>query len=431
MNLKRILGLCIIALGLTLCGEGLWVLSGPIEYYRATVKIKIESDTTSDVPTNGSHDISYDPYFFETELEVIGGDIVLSNVVEALDLNSTLGKRYGRTLETAETILLLRERMNLQVLRNTKIVEIRVSDEDPKEAARMANGIAKAYLDYRVAQRKRLMANGVEMLDEDLRREETKVLLMQSNLDQLREQLHISDTNNLNNVYSPLINNETVQHLKELSIEDEANYKILKNELAKLQSIQATNPAALRDVLPTMCSDDMLAGLQAELDSNKRKLASEANGAGGVSSDRAAIQTSIADLNKKIDARVNGIMMTLETRVDGAKTELDTLNTRLKELEPTALPAPYWEAKWNLESEKRTYELLKAKIQAFKNEDMAISQKFIPVAVIDPAVLPTAPSGPNRKLGAVLLVCGLTMAGFGFNSIRSAGTKEENVVKPV
>jgi uncharacterized protein involved in exopolysaccharide biosynthesis len=434
MKRKRNFGPLAMVAGLGLCVIGVSMLPGPTEY-QAAVKMRIEPDPAPDVPTIGSYDNPYDPYFFETELKAISSDIVLSNVVETLDLNTEWGKRDGRSLDTAETIKLLRPRMDLSLLQNTKIVEIRVTDEDPNEAARIANGIAKAYLDYRIAQHSLQMTNGIKMLEEDLRKEETKISLMQSNVDSLRQSLEIHDTDPVSAVYSPTINNETVQHLNELMIEDEANYVKLNDEYKHLQSLQATNPAALRDVLPMLCSDGMLAGLLRELDDNTRKLAAETNAAGGASSGHAALQDSIVDINKKIDARMDGIMSTLQTRVDGAESELNTLSNRLKQVEGADMAelnrgAPYWEAKMNLESEKSTHDLLKAKIEADK-EDAATIPRWISAAAVDPAVPPTAPSGPNRKLGAVLLVFGLAMTGFGFNSLRRAGIREETGPKPV
>ena len=362
--------------------------------------------------------VPYDPYFLETEFKAMVSEMVLSNVVETLDLNTAWGKRYGRTLDTAETIKLLGPQIDIENPPNTRLVEIRVTDEDPNEAARIANAIAEAYKDYRIAQHDRQMAAGIKALEEGYVKEEAKISLMQSNLDLLRRQLNIDGNNPPSNQAPlPTINLEQQQHVKELLSEDEAGYLKLKNELVRLQSLQATNPAVLRDVLPTMTSDDMLADLLRKLDENTRKLAAETNGVGGISPDRAALQTSIAHLNNQIDNRVAGIMITLQTRVDSAKTALDTIYRRLEELD--AARGPYWEAKDKLEQEKETAELLKVNIEFDKKDDSI--PKRIPVEVIDPAVPPKSPSGPSRELGVSFLICGLMISGFGFYSLRNAG----------
>ena len=90
---------------------------------------------------------SYDPYRIQTELEVIQSEAVLDGVIEALDLVRKWGRRYGggRDLERAETLALLRKRLELRPVRNANVIEIRVYDDKADEAAKIANEIAEAY----------------------------------------------------------------------------------------------------------------------------------------------------------------------------------------------------------------------------------------------------------------------------------------------
>jgi uncharacterized protein involved in exopolysaccharide biosynthesis len=296
MNRKLIFGPCAMVVGLTLCVVGLWILLSPVEY-QAAAKIEIEPEMVSDGPSGDTY-VPYDPYFFETELKAISSDMLLSNVVETLNLSTKWGKRYGRTLETSETISLLRWQIDLRLPRNSKIVEICVTDEDPNEAARIANGIAKAYSDYRIAQHERQMANGIKMLEEDSQKEEIKIKVRQARVEELRKQLHLT-------------NNEP---------------------------------------------DDILKAHYPE----------------------------------------------------------------------------YYEAKQALGHEKFVQELLKAKIESERAEiNGEAIPKTIYVVEIAPAVPPTAPIGPNHKLGAVLSACGLAMSGFGFYSLRMSNNREEIKSKPV
>src|SRR5436309_2878249 len=126
------------------------------ESFSSTARIKIERDQTdisglSERPWAGS----YDPYFIQTEFEVIQSEVILGKVIQDLDLNKEWGKRFsnGETLKTPETIGLLRSRMNLRPVRNTGLIDIRVYSDRPEEAARLANAIAKAYKDHRQEQR--------------------------------------------------------------------------------------------------------------------------------------------------------------------------------------------------------------------------------------------------------------------------------------
>src|SRR6187399_2488314 len=57
------------------------------ESFSSTVRIKIERDS-SDIEgfTKPNYVGSYDPYFIQTEFEVIQSEVILSQVVEQLDL---------------------------------------------------------------------------------------------------------------------------------------------------------------------------------------------------------------------------------------------------------------------------------------------------------------------------------------------------------
>ncbi len=91
--------------------------------FQSTVRVKVERNASTSAGQNESPAASsgYDPYFFQTEFEVIRSGVVLGNVIEALDLNAKWGKRYagGEKLKTPETITLLKGRMDLRAVRNT------------------------------------------------------------------------------------------------------------------------------------------------------------------------------------------------------------------------------------------------------------------------------------------------------------------------
>lgn len=186
MTAKLASRLLVLIIGLALCIGGLCLLLRPAEY-RATVQIKIEPDIRDESGT------IYDPYFLETELKAMWSREVLSNVIETLNLNEGWGKRYGGggTLETDETIKLLRQRLELEPIQNSKLVDISVWDENPDEAARIANAIADAYIKYRNEQHREQFENGIKVLEKQYQEDEAQIQLLQGNVDQLRKQLNI------------------------------------------------------------------------------------------------------------------------------------------------------------------------------------------------------------------------------------------------
>jgi hypothetical protein len=98
------------------------------------------------------------PWFPLTESEVIASEPVLANVVERLNLAEQWGRRRpgGAPLKRAETLDALKRKLDLAVVRNTELLEIRIRSAGPAEAAKLANTIAETFVAYRRDQNRRI-----------------------------------------------------------------------------------------------------------------------------------------------------------------------------------------------------------------------------------------------------------------------------------
>jgi uncharacterized protein involved in exopolysaccharide biosynthesis len=188
---KQILGVTLLISGLALGGVGLWLLMSPSKYV-ATVRIRMESDVTDSYPPGT---VVYDPYFIQTTFEVIQSQLVLSNVITKLNLNQVWGEKYfgGRPLKLTETIAILKNRMSLAPIRNTKLVAITFYSDNPNEAAQIANAIAEAYIDYRAKSRRELTTQGLDILQQQFRDQEKQIAVLQNQVAVLRQQFGIPD----------------------------------------------------------------------------------------------------------------------------------------------------------------------------------------------------------------------------------------------
>jgi uncharacterized protein involved in exopolysaccharide biosynthesis len=132
------------------------------ESFLSTARVKLTLNTAEAPQTPGSRAPSgaYDPHLLATECEVMQSEEILGSVIKALDLDRKWGKRYGRgePLKPAETMALLKSRMDLRPVRNASVIAIGVYAEEPDEAARIANEIAQTY-------RNRNHAFRVEIID--------------------------------------------------------------------------------------------------------------------------------------------------------------------------------------------------------------------------------------------------------------------------
>jgi capsular exopolysaccharide synthesis family protein len=360
----------------------------------------------------------YDPYLIQTEFEIMQSEKVLGRVIDSLDLNDKWGAKYngGTPLKTEDTMQLLKQRMSLSPERNTKLIDITVYSEDKDDAARLANGIAQAYQDYRLALRNTNTMNGIAVLVSEFQAEEDRIQAVQTNVDQLRKELNIVDADPNATAPTPTLTQEQLQNYKDKQIEQEEEFMKLNVELTGLQLLQATNAVELRDVLPTTFSDSALSDLLGRLNQADQTLA-ELKVDYSTNYPDVIRQQKLADeLNIEIDARVKGIMDGLSTRVKSLKASLDTVTATVedaitKDQEEAVRGQPYWELKRKLSNMFDLHKLLQAKI-ADEKIDLEIPTTSM-VTIIDQAQPGKAPVRPNKTLNIVLgIVIGL-MVGVG------------------
>ena len=143
-------GVVFLVVGAVLFSAGIFMLARPNEY-RAVARIKVHREVQ---PPRPGDPVVYDPYFIQTEFEVIQSEVVLGKVVEKLDLASEWRKKraVGDRLKPVEAIDVLKRQMDLRPVRNTELIEIGVTSHDPAEAAKLANTIAEAFRGFRLEQ---------------------------------------------------------------------------------------------------------------------------------------------------------------------------------------------------------------------------------------------------------------------------------------
>jgi uncharacterized protein involved in exopolysaccharide biosynthesis len=189
-RLKSFPALALLLAGVALFGAGLWLLLSPAQYL-ATARIKIQPDSED---VNGNEQgMAYDPYFLQTYFEIIQSQLVLSNVIATLNLNTQWADKFGggTPLKTLESVRIIKNHLRLAPVRNTKFILISYQSDDPNEAATMANAIGKAFKDFWIAARRQTITNGRQIFTEQFQKEVTVIKTMQEQLEQMRTQLNV------------------------------------------------------------------------------------------------------------------------------------------------------------------------------------------------------------------------------------------------
>jgi polysaccharide biosynthesis transport protein len=384
------------------------------ESYASTCRIKVENDVNDSAGGSAmtAAQMPYDPYFIQTTFEIMQSQLVLSNVISALNLNTEWGKKYfnGETLKTTETMEILKGRMALAPVRNTKLIAITVYSDDAKEAATLANTIAEAYKNYRLDTRRQTTTKGLEVLENQYLEESNRIWSTQAQIENLRRDLGISGDQAEATGYTPTLTTEMLQRYHDQKIEGERAYKELDVQLQQLKSLDRNR---LRDVLPGVVNDGALSELLGKLHEAQQRIAALKIDYAADNNVVTRVQTLIDTLNLQIEDRVTGILSQLESQVSAKKAALDALNQQVEEAKAkdqieAAKNQPYYNAKRDLEQMRSQHNLLYLKIEAERLD--AEIPKTSMVQVTDRAEPGKAPVKPNKTVNIVLgLIFGLIM----------------------
>jgi capsular exopolysaccharide synthesis family protein len=399
--------------------------------YSSSARIKVERDQTDISAVSGPQvPNGYDPYFIQTEFEVIKSEIILTNVVTDLEngarqksnapgvddeiRNMFIGRTDNEKMEIVKRLI------DLRTVRNTSLIDINVYAGTPSVAATMANSVARTYRQYRLDQRKKLTTEGIDALQARLQEQEEKIHEAQTNVDYLRAKCKVSDYMSGGNQPTVLITAETLRHLEQLRIESQAELVRQQTLLDKLNTMK-DDPDKLAGTIPTTgIQDQLLGSLLEQRTVADQRLVAITKEYGPDNTEYKKASGMAEDLKKKIKERVIDILAGLETRVASLGQSLTNLQTEVEnaiktDLQKASESQPYWEAKQHLDELQRFNTFLYSKILGEKT-DLQLPKNSM-VEIIDTAKPIMKPVKPNKTLNIGLgiiigLVVGVGLAFF-------------------
>src|SRR5277367_4860474 len=210
------------------------------EAYASKARIKVERDVT-DVPgVSGQPSFTgvYDPYFIQTEFEVIQSERILDTVIKNLDLNTTWASRYNQPkFRNSETRSMLRRMIDLRPVRNTSLIDVTVYSEEKEEAKNIANMIAEVYSEYRRNQRKTVIEGGLNAFKKELSEQETLVKDQEEEVERLRKKYKVVDTEPQSTQPGSSLGPLNIVHYNSILIEAETTLVKQRTLLNKLKEL--------------------------------------------------------------------------------------------------------------------------------------------------------------------------------------------------
>lgn len=386
------------------------------ETFVSATRIKVEKDTPDVQAWEASRSYSgmyYDPYWVQDQFETIQSQAILYQVITNQHLMRKWAEKFNvqGELPLRTAFGLLKNNIDVRQYRSTSLIEIRVFDETPKEAAAIANEIASVYRNYRLGIRTNISARGIEMLEKQLKDHEEKVATHQKAVSELKERLGITDYESqgygsINSTIEP----ENLRRLQAQRIEAQAEYTRFNVLYTNLNGLSKTE---LRKAIATAVPDNLLNSLLERSNTAEQKLAEMLERQSMEHPEVQSVSKVLAQINKQVEDRLDGIMTGLKAKLDSEKAHYEELAKQAdayKDLEiKTAISRrPYWDAKRELENLQLVRDRLQLRIIQ-ERVDATIPKSGI-VEILDYAESSLKAVRPNKILNIGLgIVIGLVL----------------------
>ncbi|MCF8037810.1 MAG: polysaccharide biosynthesis tyrosine autokinase [Desulfohalobiaceae bacterium] len=426
--------------------------------YRATTKIVIEKKNPNVVSVEEvfAMDATSTDYY-QTQYEILKSRTIARGVVERLDLENSQafnpppkddpvsrGKRYVAGLltdlkeqvvsfvfpssgeaggvrypvsdvqdgiEERESALINRflGSLSIEPVRETRMVQIHFDSPSPVLAARVADSVARVYMDQNLETKMKTIKHAVQWLKERLEEERLKVEAAQKDFLKYRElQGIITDI-------SP--ETETVRAQKLAGLKDkivEAETDRIEAESKYTQARKALENGIGVGSIPSIATNQVISSIKdSEMELSSRL--SELSEKYGAKHPRIiALKGQLAELKRRKQNEVKKLVQSLKHQYETALSRERSLKSTLGEEERKAIEmnrkgVQYGVLKRKAETAKEMYDLL---VKRFKEASLTEDIKTVNVRVVDPAETPRSPIKPEKKRNMLLaMVLGLFLGG--------------------
>jgi capsular exopolysaccharide synthesis family protein len=382
--------------------------------YQSVTRIQVEQERPSVAVFEQQQLPSYDPYFLQTQYEIIQSQKILYPVIQRLELQKHYAEG-GQPLPLDNAFKRLKANLAVRRYRDTSLIEIAVQDKDPAEAAEIANTIAELFESDRLDVKRQQTARGLEKLRDEIVQQQARLQAAQQKVEDLRKQLDVpvfgSDAN------ESTLTEQNIQQLESRLID--ARVEAASKE-TRLKELQKLSPKQLSNAITTIISDPNVQTLLQNLTDAELKLEVLKEDYGP---DHPNVLAAIAQrdkLQEQLDARLEGVMRGFEVEYQMAEAQVDVLQKQMDDLKNSNLSMendkflPFRNAQREVDMEQQLYQTLKQRIQQTSIE-MEVPRS--PVEVVDRAEVSLVPVKPNIwlnvSLGAVVgLLLGVGLAFF-------------------
>jgi polysaccharide biosynthesis transport protein len=391
-----------------------WALATRL--YRATVVLNVvpEQAGISDIKASDDGRLQVDPEFLQTQMRLLRSREISERVVRNLRLaNSPRGGNLAKGAEakdlpdaTTRAALGVQRTLEVRPVRDTTLVELSSVSPSPVRAARLANAVAEAYIDWGLEAR-------VHSLNERAEFFLSQIAQVKKELDE-KEQKLLSYGREKDIVAADLSKNPSFQNLDAFNADYAAAVADRVSKEARYQEVRTAPPDSIANTL----SSGLVAQLQSDLTKLERDYAEKLNIYKPQWPAMQQLKTQIDKGRQHLDAV---IQQTVNKARESARSEYLTalrreasLKVELRSQKAEAQVASSDAVEYNnIRVEAQTQRALLDTLLRREAETEVLSrvqgERASNVRIVDRALVPSSPFAPSLQKN---LLFGLAFGGF-------------------
>jgi succinoglycan biosynthesis transport protein ExoP len=348
-----------------------------------------------------------DRQFFNTQLNVLHSRAIAERVVDKLKL--------GQSFPGADPVGAFLGAVAVEPVPETYVVEVRITNNDPKDAALWANTLADVYMDYSIEGQVEAARRAYKWVNERLAETQTG---MQQAQDKLLRASQGQDLYVPEGSVSAITT--SITKLTEDHIQAQARRIELEAQLGEFQ--EARRRGRGTDAIPQVGGDAVVADMNGRIQALTLELAKMRDKYKEGHPEVQKVQAQLSQLRQDRDARVAQIE-------EGLRAEYRQLQRKEAELKATieehkGRAADQSLKMTELESLKKQADsaagLYTVLLQKLNETNIAASIQNNNVRLLDRAVVPNAPVWPRKRQIALVGLMGGALLGAGFVLLRDA-----------
>lgn len=370
--------------------------------YQAQTRIKINQDQL-DVEVFSMQNVPmYNPFFLRTEYEVIKSQPVLKEVLENLDLARIWGERDnddGSPLTHKQAYKRLRKNVQVEQYRDTTLIAILATSEDPDEAARVANEVGNVYREYRLRVNRDKISDAIDVLKKELDKQKRKVDLAEEELERVRKEYGVSF------VQEGQVS--TKIQVQQLQLERSAARVEMLVRKARMEELSALDGEELMNASSYLVNDGALSAIRRQLIDTEVSLSLLKENYGVNHPEVRRVQAAVDELKSKLTTALAGLKKGLRADYQVAVQKFQALDEELEQTQQKDIDVareqvlPFNKAQRDLLVQRSILDALQSRVA---QQGIEFEVPRTPVEIIDVAEVPVNPVSPNLLLNIFLSI---------------------------